>query len=59
MTKYLITQKQIHLDKRRNYQLLVLVYKALNSLEPPYIREFFFKLMTVKYNLEGIGTKLV
>ena len=35
-----------------------MVYKALNNLGPSYIREFF-KLMTVEYNLRGIGTKLV
>ena len=43
---------------RRHYQLLVLVYKALNNLGPSNIREFF-KLTTVGYNLRGIETKLV
>ena len=41
-----------------NYQSLVLVYKVSNNLGPLYIREFF-KLKTVEYNLQGIGTKLV
>ena len=45
------------LEKRRQFQSLVMLYRCLYDKGAPYIREFF-NFKDVQYNLRGLSTRL-
>ena len=45
------------LEKRRQFQSLVMLYRCLYDKRAPYIREFF-NFKDVHYNLRGLSTRL-